>query len=729
MSRNSPYFGRGRTKSGSDAAKIVYNSAIRFLLPVSVLLLSAGVRADGSITNVAEISRAALEGVDEPRHFTLVATLTSQANTNDISFNVMDGTGFASILAWEPRDTPLVRGDRVCLSGFVKRNEDGLSYPTAGKVTLIAHGPAPEPIDASADDIYAGRLTYAPVRVSGIVADAFRDETDPNFTFLALRSGERTLYLPSVHMTDDDLARLIDATVSVVGYCSSYRGLGPRARIGYEVYYDGPSSIAVLRPAPADPFAVPELAGDVHAVWSPRTSGPLRRRTGGEVVAVWQETKLLVRTRGGDLSTVELARPPAPPCGSFIEAAGLPETDFYHLNLSRAVCREARPFTVSNPPPETVTAAYMMTDDRGRRKFRVGLHGRTVRLTGTVSALPGGGSRDGVLHLLSGDRLVSVDASAVPAALDRLAVGGTAEVTGVCVMETENWRPQAPFPHIVRASVVVRSADDIRVLARPPWWTPGRGLAVIGSLLVALVAILVWNRILRRLVERRGRQLFREQIARASSDLRIGERTRLAVELHDSLAQNLTGIALEVEAAKDYNGTVPEEMRGHLDFASRALRSCREELRNCMWDLRSSTLEEKDMGEAIRKALLPHVTGTDLRIRFHVPRAKFSDMTTQALVKAIRELTLNAIRHGGAATVRIAGELDEDGLMCSVRDDGAGFDPDDCPGLLQGHFGLQGVKERIEQLGGTFSIASRPGHGAKAIITLPPRAANSEKQT
>ena len=687
------------------------------ILLLSAVLLSAGAWADGSITNVAELSRAALEGVDAPRHFALVATVTKQAATNDIFFNIMDGSGFASVLSWDPRSTPLLPGDRVRISGFVKHIEDGLCYPSVGRLALLDHGPAPEPIDASADDIYGGRLTYAPVRVSGIVADAFRDEANPTFTFLALRNGERTLYLPSVSMTDDDLARLIDATVSVVGYCSSYRNTGPRARLGYEVYYDGPSAITVLRPAPDDPFAVPELAGDVYEVWRPQTSGPLRRRIGGEVAAVWQGTKLLVRTRGGDLSTVELARPPAPPCGSFIEAAGLPETDFYHLNLSRAVWRAAEPFAVSNPPPETVTAAYMMTDDQGRRKFKVALHGRVVRLVGTVTALPGNDSREGVLLLNSGESVLPVDTSAVPAALNGLVVGSTIEVTGVCLMETENWRPQAPFPHIKGVSVVLRAPDDLRVLARPPWWTPARLLIVIGSLLAALLAILAWNAALRLLVDRRSRQLLKAQIAKAESELRIDERTRLAVELHDSISQNLTGVALEINAA-DRTAEDPAAAHRHLGLAAKTLKSCRDELKNCLWDLRNNALEETDMGEAIRRTLAPQIGDAKALVRFAVPRRKISDNTAHTLLRIIRELAANAIRHGGATEIRVAGSEEAGELRFSVRDNGRGFDPANAPGIAEGHFGLQGVRERVKGYEGRMEIDSARGRGTRVTVAI-----------
>ena len=62
--------------------------------------------------------------------------------------------------------------------------------------------------------------------------------------------------------------------------------------------------------------------------------------------------------------------------------------------------------------------------------------------------------------------------------------------------------------------------------------------------------------------------------------------------------------------------------------------------------------------------------------------------------------------------------LDGGKIMCSVQDNGCGFDPDDAPGVLQGHFGIQGIRERIEALGGEFDIESAPGKGTKAVIRI-----------
>ena len=222
---------------------------------------------------------------------------------------------------------------------------------------------------------------------------------------------------------------------------------------------------------------------------------------------------------------------------------------------------------------------------------------------------------------------------------------------------------------------------------------------------------------LRRIAERRSRDLLSEKIGRIGTELKVQERTRLAVELHDTLAQNLTGVSMEIETA-DQLSADRDQMTKHLHAAARTLQSCRDELRNCLWDLRSRALEEPDMNEAIRKTLSPLITDASLSVRFNVPRSRISDNTAHALMRIIRELVTNAIRHGQAQNIRIAGSIDGDMLLFSVRDNGYGFDPDTRPGILQGHFGLRGIQERVNQFNGNMVVESKPGQGTHISISL-----------
>ena len=199
-------------------------------------------------------------------------------------------------------------------------------------------------------------------------------------------------------------------------------------------------------------------------------------------------------------------------------------------------------------------------------------------------------------------------------------------------------------------------------------------------------------------------EILLHEIARTEADLKVHERTRLAVELHDTLVQNMTGVAIALRT-RNY------------DLAAKTLDFCRKDLRNCLWDLRNLTLDDEDINAAIRKTLTPHAADAELHVRFNVPREKFTDNTAHAILCILRELTINAVRHGAATAIWVAGSTEGDLLLFSVRDNGQGFDPDAAPGMEQGHFGLQGIRDRVEGFEGNLSVESSHS-GTKVTIAL-----------
>ena len=272
--------------------------------------------------------------------------------------------------------------------------------------------------------------------------------------------------------------------------------------------------------------------------------------------------------------------------------------------------------------------------------------------------------------------------------------------------------------HHVGRMLIAPDREAIQILTRPSWWTTWKLLAVIGILSATLLLVLFWNAALHHVTERRSHELFREKIAHVAAELRTDERTRLAVELHDSLAQDLTGISFQINAAQRIADAEHHPTAPILMLASKTLQSCREELRNCLWDLRNQALDEPDVNTAIRKTLLPCLNDTALTVRFNVPRAKISDNTMHTLLRIIRELASNAIVHGRARNIWITGGTEGKSLVFSVQDDGIGFDPGSIPGSAQGHLGLQGIRERIRKFSGTLDIESTIGAGSKITIIL-----------
>ena len=630
---------------------------------------------------------------------------------------VQDATGgffFEDI----PEPRPEI-GDYVSVTGKTYLYEGIRQGAVRGcRASVIRHEAPTKPRLASAATIASGSANFSLVKVRGLVTEAVADENNPNWSYLVLQADGSPLYttIPNAGSAVD-LKDLIDAEVEVCGIGVPHYG-AERMFIGPHLEAWSRDCIRVLRHASADPFAAPRLGDIIHI--SPNELTKMRRhRIEGEVLAVWRKDKALVAEDSGRLLEIELTRgQPLPVVGTRVQAVGFPRTDLFRITLSRALHRPSgtmpkKPF----PQATSVAVADITQDGHGHYQLNQKFHGKTIRLTGIVRNLPSPGNGDGRMNLDCDGYLVPVDMSANPSAADGLSIGCEIEATGVCVMEAEKWSSTNLFPVFGGFTLVLRSPDDIRVLSRPSWWTPARLLIVIASLFAALVAFFVWNRILNRLVERRGRQLFKEQVAHAGTSLKIGERTRLAVELHDSLSQNLAGLACQIAAAKSAVAISPAETAKYLNTAEQMLLSSRTELRRCLWDLRGDTLEIASMTEAVTKTVKPVVGNAELVVRFNVPRARLIDSTAHSILCIVRELAANAVRHGHATQIRIAGEEHDNQLSFSVRDNGCGFDVNHHPGLAEGHFGLTGIRERVERLDGTLDLSS-DATGTKARITL-----------
>ena len=445
---------------------------------------------------------------------------------------------------------------------------------------------------------------------------------------------------------------------------------------------------------PKDPFYAPPLGS--LAGLTPSDVGRLRCRTqSGRVLAVWRKNNLMIRTRGGEYLRVRLRTPsPLPVRGDSVEVVGRAESDGLRIYLSDALWRSTPDLGIAEEPTVSLSGSDLLKSGSDDVSLRTDLYGRRLTLAGIVHA-PSRTGDETLFFLEDAGHLLSIDISGCPDLRHVLQPGSRVAVTGICLIEVGAREDQGDLPCVHGAVLLPGEPGDVFLITRASWWTPTRFWMLVAGLAALLVLFVLRMRRLQALAK--------------ANRLKVEERTRLAVELHDTLSQSLAGISLELAAA----GESP-----HIERASRALNSARTELRNCLWDLRSRTFDEADMRDAVLKTLVPVIDESRLRIRFSVPRETLSENSAHTLLCAIRELVANALTHGKASTVRIAGTMENGLVMCSVTDDGCGFDPKTAPGVSEGHFGLQGVRERIMRLGGTLEVDSSPGRGTKMTFTL-----------
>ena len=151
------------------------------------------------------------------------------------------------------------------------------------------------------------------------------------------------------------------------------------------------------------------------------------------------------------------------------------------------------------------------------------------------------------------------------------------------------------------------------------------------------------------------------------------------------------------------------------------------EIRNFIGVFRPPGFERRALGEIIEGLAVQHETLTDQAIELDLP-ADLGDCalpTKIAIYRILQEALANGHRHSGAARQRLTVERRGSSLALIVADDGKGFDPlrvlasEEDVGVEGGHFGLRGIQDRVEMLGGTFAVDSAPGRGTSLTVTLP----------
>ncbi|WP_430780116.1 sensor histidine kinase [Actinoplanes sp. G11-F43] len=198
----------------------------------------------------------------------------------------------------------------------------------------------------------------------------------------------------------------------------------------------------------------------------------------------------------------------------------------------------------------------------------------------------------------------------------------------------------------------------------------------------------------------------------------LNERQRMAGEIHDVLAQGLTGIVTQLEAAESH----PADRDRHLATAKRLARESLTEARRSVQALRPEALEAARLpevvGEVVRAWSTMHEVRADLTTT-GMARPLLPEIET-TLLRIVQETLANVAKHAGAGRVGLTLSYMEDVVTLDVRDDGAGFDPARPRAVTeQGGFGLDGMRERLARIAGTLEVESEPGHGTAISACVP----------
>ena len=599
----------------------------------------------------------------------------------------------------------LRRGDLVEIEGQTVRG--GFAPNVAPRVIRrLGSEPLPRPKNIPFASMLTGRHDCDYVEIAGVVQRAWRS-SDPRMhtLFMDVAFEDGVVRASFWDFEAEDANRYVDARVKLRGNVGSIFSPTEQLR-GVSLFVGHTRDITVLE-APPDPFAL--APRQTRSIYNYSNADEVNRRirirgvvTGymaGHPIEVTDFTttarfryvrNILYVDDGTGGARIETDQPQRVAPGTVVDVAGFPAVTPGRPILTNAIFRIAG--QSSQPAAAPVGEANVLSPDYDATLVRMQAHFLSVLRTPT----------ERTLVLRAGESVFPATLESSPAAetLERLRPGTLVAVTGVYAYQ---WGSSPSF------RLFLRSASDVDVIAVTPWWTL-RHTAVMAAILgLGACATALWV----RTSARRKRQQFQAVLS---------ERSRVARELHDTVEQGLAGIALQLEAVAGSVAASPEQARQSLEVARRMLEYSQEEARRSVMDLRAQALESRDLAGALVDLVeqTAHSAGAVAQVTVEGPVRRLDASDEHHLLRIGLEALTNALKHSGARHISILLRFTAECVELTVRDDGSGLTPVPGDGR-DGHFGLLGIRERADKLGGVLRIEAEPGAGTLVAVSVPAR--------
>lgn len=630
--------------------------------------------------------------------------------------------------------TTIVPGMEVVVVGTV--SPGGFSPAmSASSVRIVGESPLPPPRPIDPERFFAGADDCRLVELTAVLQHPkdFEDRWK-----ITMESASRLLSveIPKA-VLDVDPRDLVDAEVRIAGpTVSLFNTRGEFLRPW--VFVDRPEWFAVTKP-PRPVDTIPKVPLATLAGFKSAPPAGHRVRTEGTVVHSAQGTFVDLQEGARGVRAVLLpgtgdaAERFAP--GDVVEAIGFLDRAALVTSLRHASVRRLR---AGEPPaPAAVEPGRIL--DLNRKAAAESTMARPGDYEGCLVRFParlvqrqlttGGGLF--VLESVAEDRRGTGDPPADPTVvtaeleadtwrtLAAIEPGSRLEVTGIATIDWSSTPVEWP-PLVPRSlRLAVRNAGDVRVVEGRSWWTLGRLLAALGMTVAVLVTALAWAAALRRQLGVQKRLLAAEMRSRRDAALEfettLRERNRLAANLHDTLQQTIGGIGFQLDACEAAGGGGNPEAGRHFGVARQMVAYAAKELQGSVWAMRSLPLDGKPFREALQAIVARVAEGHDVEItvRAEGPLAGMSEFVSGSVLLVVQEAVHNALKHGGPKRIEVTvtDETSAGMIRAVVVDDGRGFVVGAQSGPRDGHFGIKGMRERTERLGGTLEIRSRPGGG------------------
>ena len=204
------------------------------------------------------------------------------------------------------------------------------------------------------------------------------------------------------------------------------------------------------------------------------------------------------------------------------------------------------------------------------------------------------------------------------------------------------------------------------------------------------------------------------------------ERARLAREIHDTLAQGFVSVLTQLEASAESMSDAPDEVMERVERATRIARASLSEARRSVQALRPEALDAAPLPDAIGRVVArwSDDAGVGAGVTLTGRAVALPPATEVTLLRATQEALANVARHAGATSVSVTLSYLGDAVVLDVHDDGRGFDPLAPRNGSGGGFGLEALRQRVDDAGGYFGLESEPGGGTTVTVHIPVAAAS-----
>ena len=566
------------------------------------------------------------------------------------------------------------------------------------QTTRLGTGTLPEPLRPTWDQLINGSLDTEYVEVRGIITAVAGGE-------MTLLTGAGNVRLGMPDRQPQELPQYLNSLVRVRGCVMPVRENGVQRVVPGQINLCN-ASITVDEPAPADPFSIrlknasDLLAFDASAdvLQRVKVSGQILYERNGQWYLMDGADGLRVLPKtSADLRV-----------GDLVEVVGFPylggPSPVFHEALARRIGR------ADLPKPTSLSSGTLL--DRHNDATLVRLEAKLTTASRNES--------EQVLALEAGTHGFVARLKLSDGLLPTLQPGSLLELTGIYAGQDNGL---ASGRDISSFELLVNSPGDVKVLARPSWWTVRHTLTALGGMAFAMLVALVWIALLRRQVEERSNQLASEIRRHEQTERQReleSERSRIARDLHDDLGASLTQIRF-LSAVESRDSLLPEATRVRLKQVTEKSHEMVASLDEIVWAVNPANDSLPSVANYLCHFAGEFFDPTAIRCRLDVaddlPPTPLTSEIRHNLFLSVREALNNVAKHSQATEVWLRMEFKPPGsLRLSVEDNGRGFPS--ASEVLMGN-GVGNIRQRLEQIGGKVEYESRPGGGTICRMDMP----------